>query len=122
MHESVDKIRDVLASILKQAQRHSLLRTNPMEGLELPRIKHTKRTKPYITPEQFDGLIAGIAESYASMVYVAIYTGLRVSELIGLRGLVLHAGSLIAPLKHATPHGTWESAQNAAFSGSTSAA
>src|SRR4030095_4797913 len=37
-------------------------------------------------------------------------------------GLVLHAGSLIAPLKHATPHGTWESAQNAAFSGSTSAA
>ena len=32
-------------------------------------------------------------------------------------GLVLHAGSLIAPLRHATPHGTWESAQNAAFSG-----
>jgi hypothetical protein len=31
-------------------------------------------------------------------------------------GLVLHAGSLIAPLKRATPHGTWESAQNAAFS------
>src|SRR5258706_10466080 len=37
-------------------------------------------------------------------------------------GLVLHAGSLIAPLMAPMPHGTWESAMNAAFSGSTSAA
>src|SRR5580765_1163861 len=37
-------------------------------------------------------------------------------------GLVLHAGSLIAPLMAPTPHGTWASAINAAFSGSTSAA
>src|SRR5437870_9377207 len=28
-------------------------------------------------------------------------------------GLVLHAGSLIAPLRAASPHGTWESAMNA---------
>src|SRR5207247_2949146 len=37
-------------------------------------------------------------------------------------GLVLHAGSLILPLRASTPHGTWESAMNAAFSASTSAA
>src|ERR1700719_3263990 len=37
-------------------------------------------------------------------------------------GLVFHAGSLIAPLIAPRPHGTWESAINAAFSGSTSAA
>src|SRR5258706_12396982 len=37
-------------------------------------------------------------------------------------GLVLHAGSLIASLMAPMPHGTWESAINAAFSGSTSAA
>src|SRR5260370_17382680 len=37
-------------------------------------------------------------------------------------GLVLHAGSLIAPLMAPMPHGTWESAISAAFSGSTSAA
>src|SRR2546429_10031667 len=37
-------------------------------------------------------------------------------------GLVLHAGWLIAPLMAPMPHGTWESAINAAFSGSTSAA
>src|ERR1700740_2134540 len=37
-------------------------------------------------------------------------------------GFALHAGSLIAPLMAPMPHGTWESAMNAAFSGSTSAA
>src|SRR5882724_1583786 len=37
-------------------------------------------------------------------------------------GFALHAGSLIAPVRAATPQGTWESAMNAAFSGSTSAA
>jgi len=44
-----------------------------------------KRNKPYLTPRQFDTLKELIPEPYASMVYVAIYTGLRVSELAGLR-------------------------------------
>ena len=44
-----------------------------------------KRNKPYLTPQQFDTLVELIPEPYASMVYVAIYTGLRVSELAGLR-------------------------------------
>src|SRR5205807_962498 len=37
-------------------------------------------------------------------------------------GFVFHAGSSIAPLSAATAHGTCESAMNAAFSTSTSAA
>src|SRR5260370_41400240 len=37
-------------------------------------------------------------------------------------GFVFHAGSSIEPLSAATPQGTCESAINAAFSGSTSAA
>src|SRR5882762_9521835 len=37
-------------------------------------------------------------------------------------GFVFHAGSSIEPLSAATPQGTWESAMNAAFSVSTSAA
>src|SRR5436309_2480870 len=37
-------------------------------------------------------------------------------------GFVFQAGSSIAPLSAATPHGTCESAMNAAFAGSTSAA
>src|SRR3989441_10913541 len=37
-------------------------------------------------------------------------------------GFAFHAGSLIAPLRASTPHGSCESAMNAAFSSSTSAA
>src|SRR5207248_5877414 len=37
-------------------------------------------------------------------------------------GLVFHAGSLIVPPSASTPHGTWESAMNAAFAASTSPA
>lgn len=84
-HESIDKIRDVLSGILSAAVRYELLVRNPAQGLKLPRVKKGKRSKPFITPQQFSALMELIAEPYATMVYVAVYTGLRVSELIGLR-------------------------------------
>jgi integrase len=84
-YESIDKIRDVLSGILSAAVRYELLVRNPAEGLRLPRARRGKRSKPFITPDQFSVLVELIAEPYATMVYVAVYTGLRVSELIGLR-------------------------------------
>ena len=38
-HESVDKIRDTLASILSTAVRNGLIVTNPIEGVKLPKLK-----------------------------------------------------------------------------------
>lgn len=58
---------------------------NPVDGVKLPPDKKGRRIKPYITPQQFQGLIQLIPEPYATMVYVAVYTGLRVSELVGLK-------------------------------------
>ena len=85
-HESRDKIRDVLSSVLGSAVRYGLLVRNPAEAVRLPAERRgRKRSKPHVTPEQFDQLITLISEPYATMVYVAIYTGLRVSELAGLR-------------------------------------
>jgi integrase len=83
-HESQDKIRDVLSSVLGSAKDYGLLVTNPAEGIRLPRDKRGRRTKPYVAPEKFTALLALIAEPYSTMVYVATYTGLRPSELIGL--------------------------------------
>jgi len=81
-----DKIKDVLSSILGTAVRYQLLVKNPTEGVQLPPKRRGKRiAKPNITSEQFDQILAGIPEPYATMVYVAVYSGLRVSELIGLR-------------------------------------
>jgi integrase len=85
-HESRDKIRDVLSSILGSAVTYGLLVSNPVENVRMPAERRGRRTnKPYLYPHQFDELVARIPEPYASMVYVAIYTGLRVSELAGLR-------------------------------------
>ena len=53
-----------------------------------------KTSKPFLYREQFDELITRIPEPYASMVYVAIYTGLRVSELAGLRWNDVHHDSI----------------------------
>lgn len=93
-HESLDKVRDVLSSVLGSAVRYGLLIKNPVEGVRLPRRRRGKKNKPWITRPQFQSLIELMAEPYATMVYVAIYTGLRVSELIGLRWEDVHADSI----------------------------
>ena len=84
-HESMDKIRDVLSSIMESAKRYELLVKNPVEGIRLPKPKQGKRMKPFITPGQFTAIVNLMSEPYATMVYVAVYTGLRVSEVIGLK-------------------------------------
>jgi len=62
-HESRDKIRDVLASVLNSARRFGLLILNPMEGLKLPAERTGKRrSKPYLMPAQFEQLLSTIAE------------------------------------------------------------
>ena len=84
-HESIDKIRDVMSSILGSAVKYQLLVKNPVDGVTLPRAKRRNRNKPNISFEEFDAMIDLIPEPYATMVYTAVYSGLRVSELIGLR-------------------------------------
>jgi len=93
-HESKDKIRDVLSSILISAKQYGLLVINPAEGVRLPPSKKGNKNKPHITPQQFLSLLQIIPEPYASMVFVATFTGLRVSELIGLKWKNVHADSI----------------------------
>jgi integrase len=90
----MDKIRDVLSSILQSAVRYELLVKNPVEGIRLPKPKQGKRSKPFITPDQFTAMLNLIAEPYATMTSVAVYTGLRVSELVGLRWRNVHHDSI----------------------------
>ncbi len=90
-HESRDKIRDVLSSVLGSAKHYGFLLSNPAADVRMPAERRgKKRNKPYLTPDQFSRLLELIPEPYATMVYVAIYTGLRVSELAGLRWDDIH--------------------------------
>lgn len=94
-HESRDKIRDVLSSVLRSAVQYGFSLSNPVENVRMPAERRgKKRNKPYITPTQLDTLVDLIPEPYATMVYVAIYTGLRVSELAGLRWEDIHEQSI----------------------------
>jgi len=90
------KIKEVLSSVLSSAVKYEMLIRNPMLAVQIPRVKvvNKRKAKPYLTPEEFDRLLAIVDEPYASMIYVAVHSGLRVSELIGLRWEDVHSDSL----------------------------
>jgi integrase len=93
-HPSILKIRDALSSILRSAVPYGFLIQNPMVGLKLPVDKRPRRQKPVISPEQFSNLVEYVSEPYASMLFVSVWTGLRISELIGLKWRCIHADSI----------------------------
>jgi integrase len=115
-HESIDKLRDVLASVLRSAVEFGCLVKNPIAGLRLPPPRHRVRSKRYVTPQQFEALVALIREPYATMVHVAVYTGLRVSELIGLRWRNVHTDSITIEERYC--RGDWGAPKSSA-SGAT---
>ena len=92
--ESRDKIRDVLSSVLGSAKKYGLLVANPAEGIRLPRDNRGHVVKPYLEPTKFAALLALIPEPYSTMAYVAVFTGLRVSELVALRWRNVHEDSI----------------------------
>jgi integrase len=84
-HPTREKVRNALGSVLRSAKKYGLLDSNPLDEVILPPDKRGKKQKFVLTPEQFDQILSRIAEPYATMVYVALWTGLRVSELCGLK-------------------------------------
>jgi integrase len=111
-HESQDKVRDVLSSILTSAVTYGFLVKNPAEGLQLPPDRTSRKAKPMLSPEEFDRLVNLVAEPYATMLYVAVWTGLRVSELIGLRWRCIHIDSISIEERYC--RGDWSRPKTAA--------
>ena len=91
--ESIDKIRDVLSAILRTAVEYGRLFSNPVEKVRLKRRK-SRMKKPFLRVEQFYRLLDSMTEPYSTMVYVAVFTALRVSELAALRWRNIHATSI----------------------------
>jgi integrase len=94
--DTILKIKEVLSFVLGSAMRYDLLTKNPMLAVQIPRAKvvNRKKQKPHLTPDEFDLLVQCVSEPYATMIYVAVYTGLRVSELVGLKWEDVHSDSL----------------------------
>jgi len=111
-HSTISKIRDTLSSILRAAVDVEYLIKTPMEGLRLPPNRRPKRPKPTVTPADFNTLLQRVSEPYATMLYVAVWTGLRVSEVIGLKWRCIHADSITIEERYC--RGDWSVPKTAA--------
>jgi hypothetical protein len=89
-HPTMVKIRDAFSSIMRSAVKYRYIVESPLKALELPRDNREVRAKPFIYPAQFQALVDLMDEPYATMVYVAVWTGLRVSELLGAKWRDIH--------------------------------
>jgi len=75
---------------------YDLLTRTPLLAVQIPRNKvlNRKKQKPYLTPEEFEQLVDFVDEPYATMIFVAVFSGLRVSELVGLKWEDVHDEAL----------------------------
>jgi integrase len=106
------KIRDGLSSILRAAVDADYLIKNPLDGLRLPLDKRPRQAKSTITPEQFHALVALVPEPYASMLFVSVWTGLRISERIGLKWRCIHDDSITVEERYC--RGDWSTPKTSA--------
>ncbi len=110
------KIRDTLSSILRSAVRYEFLDRNPLDKLQLPPDKRGTIDKPVITPAEFQSLLLLVPEPYASMLYVSVWTGLRVSELAALKWKCILEDSI--SVRQRFSRGDWSSTKTAASAAS----
>jgi integrase len=75
---------------------YDLLTRPPLLAVQIPRNKavNRKKRKPYLTPEEFERLVDFVDEPYAPMIFVAVFSGLRLSELVGLKWEDVHDEAL----------------------------
>ncbi len=109
--ESLDKVRDVLSAALRTAVDYGRLSTNPMAKIRLKKRRLT-HPKPFLRIEQFYALLGMIAEPYATLLYVAVFAGLRISELAGLLWRNVHADSITVERRYC--RGDWHEPKSGA--------
>jgi len=81
---TVRKVHAVLSAILAEAVELGYLKANPCSGAKgLPRSP--RREMLFLTADEVRELAESVLPRYRVLVYTAAYTGLRASELVGLR-------------------------------------
>jgi integrase len=81
---TADHLRNLMSRIYRTAKKWGFhAGENPVAEIELPPKKFVKE-KRILTPEQIPALLSVLREPFRTMVLLAILTGLRVGEILGL--------------------------------------
>jgi integrase len=81
---TVQLIHAVLYSVLKQAVKEGLLGRNPVDAVERPKVEQAEHQ--ILTEEQARQLvIASMGSRFGMLFYLALMTGIREGELLGLK-------------------------------------
>lgn len=81
--KSLQKIRLVFRQVLELARGSGAIKTNPCDGIRLPRAVQTEPV--FLSAEQVEALARATRPPYDVLVRFAAATGMRPSELCGLR-------------------------------------
>ena len=80
---TVEKHRNLLAAILKKALQNEYIHKNPFDGLSWGRAKKVNQVKP-LSKSIVESIANALPPIYQVMVWIAYYTGMRPSEVMGL--------------------------------------
>ncbi|MBA4379552.1 MAG: hypothetical protein C0393_02500 [Anaerolinea sp.] len=81
---TVQLIHTVMHAVLKQAVKEGILGRNPAAAVERPKVEVAERH--ILTEEQAQQLIiATTGTRYGTLIYMALMTGMREGELLGLK-------------------------------------
>lgn len=120
---TVTGIVNILSGLLQFGVRGGHLERNPVRDLGREDRPGTKRlSEPrYLSPEEIDGLLRHLSDTFRPVVFVCVYGALRISEALGLRwrDVDLKAGTLTVsgqlgtdgqrvPVKTASSEATFE--------------
>jgi integrase len=82
---SADLFKNLMSKIFATAKKWNYFAgENPASGVELPEYRSV-REKHVLIPEQITALLDEMREPFHTMVLLALLTGLRVAEILGLR-------------------------------------
>jgi integrase len=81
--KTLQKIRLVLRQVLETARGSGAIKANPCDGLRLPRAQ--QKEPIFLTPAEIETLARFARKPYDTLIRFAAATGLRPSEVCGLR-------------------------------------
>ena len=77
------KLRNLMHAVYTHGMRWEFVNTNPISLVR--QSAKRERTPDVLTAEEVRSLLKELSDPWRTAVYVAITTGLRVSELLGLK-------------------------------------